>query len=196
MEQVTQIRLLAFLAVFAVMALWEAGLPRRRLTVSKKGRWLNNLGIIFLDSLILRLLTPAAAVGVAFAANQANWGLLNYLELPAIAAIIVAVIILDLVVFLQHVMFHAVPLLWRLHMVHHADLDIDLTTGLRFHPIEIIISMLIKMTVVAALGPPVIAVVIFEIILNGTAMFNHGNLGLSVAVDRYLRLLVVTPDMH
>ncbi len=196
MENATLLRLSFFLVIFAFMALWEIGLPRRSLTVSKKGRWYNNLGIVFFDTLALRLVLPAAALAVAVAAERAGWGLLNYLELPKILSIIIAVFVLDLVIYLQHLMFHAVPLLWRLHMVHHADLDIDFTTGLRFHPIEIIISMLIKMSVVAALGPPVIAVVVFEIILNGTAMFNHGNVRLSLAMDSFLRLLVVTPDMH
>ncbi|MCK5194895.1 MAG: sterol desaturase family protein [Desulfobulbaceae bacterium] len=179
-----------------LVAVWEFAAPRRRLTVSKVGRWFNNLGIIFIDSLLVKLLFPVAAMGVAAAAHKNGWGLFNYLQIPAGLSVLMSVLILDLIIYLQHLMFHAVPVLWRLHMVHHADLDIDVTTGLRFHPIEIILSMLIKMMAMAALGPPVLAVLIFEISLNGTAMFNHGNIRLSEKIDRYLRLLVVTPDMH
>lgn len=192
----TQLRLFFFIAIFVLVAGWEVAAPQRRLTVSKAGRWFNNLGIIFLDSLLLRLLFPLAGMGVAVAAQETGWGLLNLVDLPTWLTVLLAVLVLDLVIYLQHVMFHAVPALWRLHMVHHADLDFDVTTGLRFHPIEIILSMLIKMATVAALGPPVIAVFIFEIALNATAMFNHGNIRLSTAIDRILRLLLVTPDMH
>ena len=179
-----------------MVALWESAAPKRELTVSKVGRWLNNTGIIFFDSLLVKLLFPVAAMGVAAAARENGWGLLQYLQLPQWLSLVISILFLDLVIYLQHLMFHAVPLLWRLHMVHHADLDIDVTTGLRFHPIEILLSMLIKMAVVAALGPPVSAVLIFEIALNGTAMFNHGNIRLPGKVDRFLRLLLVTPDMH
>ncbi len=192
----TQLRLAAFLSIFAVIALWEIVASRRPLLVSKKERWFNNLGIILIDSLVLRILLPAGAVGIAMKAAEAKWGLFNYLSLPETISVVLAVLILDMVIYLQHLMFHATPILWRLHMVHHADMYLDLTTGLRFHPIEIIISMLIKMTVIAALGPPVSAVVIFEILLNGTAMFNHGNIRLPSALDRFLRWVVVTPDMH
>ncbi len=190
------IRLPAFVMIFAWMAIWEIRKPRRPFSVSRTQRWFNNLGVICIDTLALRMLLPAGAVGVAMAANQSGWGLFTYLALPEPMAIILAVLILDLVIYLQHLMFHATPILWRLHMMHHADLDLDLTTGLRFHPIEIIISMLIKMTVIAALGPPVISVLIFEIVLNGTAMFNHANIYLPTTVDRWLRWMVVTPDMH
>ncbi len=178
------------------MALWELIAPRRRLTVSKWGRWGNNLGIILFDTVIVRLLMPAAAMGMAIAARQSGWGLLNYFHVSQGPAIFIGVLFLDLVIYLQHLMFHAVPLLWRLHMMHHADLDIDVTTGLRFHPIEILISMGIKIAAVAVIGPPVVAVLIFEVILNGTAMFNHGNVRMPKGLDRVLRLLVVTPDMH
>ena len=139
---------------------------------------------------------PVAAVGIAIAAQDHGWGLFNVLRLPGWFSIVVSVLLLDLVIYLQHVMVHAVPLLWRVHMVHHADLDYDVTTGLRFHPIEIVLSMVIKMVVVAAFGIPVFSVLIFEIILNGTAMFNHGNIYLPEKLDRHLRHLVVTPDMH
>jgi sterol desaturase/sphingolipid hydroxylase (fatty acid hydroxylase superfamily) len=196
MNSAEVVRLGFFFGVFAVMALWELAAPRRQLTVRKTDRWLNNLGIVFLDTAMIRLLTPAAAIGVAVAANRNSWGLLPYLQLPEPFALLAGVLFLDLIIYLQHLMFHATPLLWRLHMVHHADLDIDVSTGLRFHPIEILISMGIKMGTVAILGPPVSAVLIFEVVLNGTAMFNHSNVRMPAAVDRILRLLVVTPEMH
>ncbi len=190
------IRLGFFVGIFAVMAVWEILAPRRALTVSKTVRWVNNLGLVALNTLLLRVLFPAAAVGVAaFSADQ-GWGLLNHYQVAAWLAIPVAVITMDFVIWLQHVMVHAVPALWRLHRVHHADLDYDLTTGARFHPIEIILSMLIKFATIMVLGPPVVAVILFEVILNGMAMFNHGNVRLPARLDRVLRWLVVTPDMH
>jgi sterol desaturase/sphingolipid hydroxylase (fatty acid hydroxylase superfamily) len=191
-----QIRIICFVLVMALIAVWEVLVPRRALTVSKAGRWFNNLGIILLDSFLVKILFPIAAAGVAVAAQNHGWGLFNVLPLPGWLSVFIAIIILDLIIYLQHVMFHAVPLLWRLHMVHHADLDYDVTTGLRFHPFEILLSMGIKMAVVAAFGMPVSAVLIFEITLNATAMFNHGNIYMPEKLDRYLRLLLVTPDMH
>jgi sterol desaturase/sphingolipid hydroxylase (fatty acid hydroxylase superfamily) len=193
---VTQTRIIFFFGIFALVSLWELAAPKRPLTVSKTGRWFNNFGIIVIDNILVKIIFSGAALGVAAAAAKQDWGLFNYIHLPSWLAILIAVLLLDLIIYLQHLMFHAVPLLWRLHMVHHADLDIDVTTGLRFHPIEIIISMLIKIAAVSFLGPPVIAVLIFEITLNATAMFNHGNIRLPGPVDRLLRLLVVTPDMH
>ena len=190
------IRLSFFFGIFVIMAVWELLSPRRILTTSKSVRWINNLGLVFLNTLVLRLLFPAAAVGVALFAREQGWGLFNYTQPPFVLAVIVSVIIMDGVIYLQHVMVHAVPLLWRLHRVHHADPDYDVTTGARFHPLEIILSMLIKFATILLLGPPLIAVVIFEVLLNATAMFNHGNVKLPFAVDRILRLLVVTPDMH
>ena len=191
-----QIRTLFFILVFICIAAWEILAPRRRLLVSKSERWFNNLSIIFLDSLLVKLLFPAAAVGVAIAARNHNWGLFTLFHIPEWLAIILAILLLDLFIYLQHVMVHAVPLFWRIHMMHHADLDYDVTTGLRFHPLEIIVSMGIKMAVVAGFGIPVTAVLIFEITLNATAMFNHGNIYLPERLDRWLRLIVVTPDMH
>lgn len=185
-----------FLGIFAVMAVWEVLAPRRVLTVSKTVRWLNNLGLVVLNTVLLRLLFPAAAVGMAAFASEQGWGLLNHFLVPFWIAVPAAVIAMDFVIWLQHVMVHAVPALWRLHRVHHADLDYDLTTGARFHPIEIILSMLIKIATVMVLGPPVMAVILFEVILNGMAMFNHGNVRLPSGLDRALRWLVVTPDMH
>jgi len=183
----------------AYLLLWQYGggvAPRRQLIVPKLLRWTNNLALVFLNSLILRLLFPVAAVGMAFFANKQGWGIFNYYSIPFPVAVIVSVIIMDGMIYLQHVMVHAVPTLWRLHCVHHADPDIDVTTGARFHPLEIILSMLIKFAVIIVLGPPVIAVIIFEILLNATAMFNHSNVRLNLTVDKYLRLFVVTPDMH
>ena len=175
---------------------WELLAPRRALTVSKTLRWVNNLGLVFLNSFVLRLLFPAAAVGVAAWAQQQGWGLLNLYQVPTTVAVILSVIAMDFVIWVQHVLFHAIPVLWRLHRVHHADLDYDVTTGARFHTIEIIISMIIKFATIALLGPPVVAVVIFEVMLNATAMFNHGNVGLPPRLDRVLRWVLVTPDMH
>lgn len=196
MENETTIRLGFFFGIFLVVALGELVSPRRLLQTSKAVRWISNMGIVAIDTLTVRLLFPVIGIHVAFLAHKAGWGLLNIIALPEWLSVLLGILILDLVVYLQHVMFHTVPILWRLHLVHHADLDIDVTTGLRFHPIEIVISMLIKMTAIAALGPSVFTVILFEIILNGTAMFNHGNLMLPLAFDRFLRLLVVTPDMH
>jgi len=190
------VRLGFFFGVFAIMAIWEILAPTRALTVSKAVRWANNLGLVFFNSFILRLLFPAAAVGMAAFAAENDWGLLNYYSLPAIVAVTFSVIAMDFVIYLQHVMVHAVPALWRLHRVHHADLDYDVTTGARFHTFEIILSMLIKFATIIVLGPPVVAVVIFEVVLNATAMFNHGNVSLPKGLDRVLRWFVVTPDMH
>lgn len=190
------IRLGFFFGVFALVALWETRAPRRRLTVPKAVRWANNLGLVVLNTLVLRLLFPAAAVGMAAFAVDQGWGFFNYLDAPFGLAVLLSVIALDLVIYLQHVMVHAVPALWRLHRVHHADLDYDVTTGARFHPLEIILSMLVKFATITVLGPPVVAVVIFEVVLNATAMFNHGNLRLPHPVDRILRWFLVTPDMH
>jgi len=190
------IRLGFFLGVFILIALWELRAPRRVLTVSKLVRWGNNLGLVVLNSVVLRLLFPAAAVGVAVFSTAHGWGLLNYYPQPIIPTLVLSVVAMDFVIYLQHVLVHAVPVLWRLHRVHHADLDYDVTTGARFHPFEIILSMLIKFATIVVLGPPVVAVIIFEVLLNATAMFNHGNLYLPKKLDRVLRWFVVTPDMH
>jgi sterol desaturase/sphingolipid hydroxylase (fatty acid hydroxylase superfamily) len=190
------IRMSFFFGMLAVMGLWEILAPRRALTISKLIRWVNNLGIVFFNSFIVRLLFPAAAIGVAGFAIDNGWGLLNYYEVPYAVAVVVSVIAMDFIIYLQHVMVHAVPALWRLHRVHHADLDFDVTTGARFHTIEIILSMLIKFATIVVLGPPVLAVVIFEVVLNATAMFNHANVRLPLPIDRVLRWFIVTPDMH
>ncbi len=196
MQNEVPIRLGFFFCIFAVMALWELVAPRRALTTSKLVRWSNNLSLVFFNSFVLRLIFPAAAVGMAVFANQQGWGLFNYKEVPFLVTVVASVVIMDFIIYLQHVMVHAVPILWRLHRVHHADLDIDVTTGARFHPLEIVLSMLIKFATIMLLGPPVVAVVIFEVVLNGTAMFNHGNVLLPKSIDQWLRLIVVTPDMH
>jgi len=190
------IRLGFFLGVLAVMALWEAAAPRRRREIPRLIRWTNNLALVVLDTLLLRLVFPVAAVGLAVIAAERGWGLLNALQVPAAVAVVIAVAVLDLAIYLQHVMFHAVPALWRLHRMHHADLEFDVTTGLRFHPVEILLSMGLKLAVVAALGPPAVAVLIFEVLLNATAMFNHSNLRLAPRFDQILRWFLVTPDMH
>jgi sterol desaturase/sphingolipid hydroxylase (fatty acid hydroxylase superfamily) len=189
-------RLAFFGGIFIVMLIWELLAPKRRLTVSKLQRWLHNIGLLLLNSLLLRLLFPAAAVGMAYSVGEMNWGLFNLLSLPAWFEVAAAVLLLDLAIYLQHLLMHRVPLLWRLHRVHHADLDIDLTTGSRFHTIEILLSMLIKWGVILLLGPAMLAVLIFEILLNGMAMFNHANVRLPVGLDSAMRKLLVTPDMH
>lgn len=190
------IRLAFFLGVFALIGLWEVVAPRRALTVSKVLRWTSNLGLVALNTLLLRLVFPLAAAGIAAFGVDNGWGLLNHFQVPFWIAVPVAVVAMDFVIWLQHVMVHAVPALWRLHRVHHADLDYDVTTGARFHPIEIALSMLIKFATITVLGPPVLAVVIFEVLLNATAMFNHGNIRIPAGIDRVLRWVVVTPDMH
>jgi sterol desaturase/sphingolipid hydroxylase (fatty acid hydroxylase superfamily) len=192
----SSVRLAAFALVFVLMASAEILSPRRPLRSGKARRWFRNLGIAVLNTAALRLLFPAAAVGMAWIAEERGFGLLNNVSLPYWPAVAVSIVALDLLIYLQHVTFHAVPALFRLHMVHHADLDFDLTTGNRFHPLEVIASMLIKTAAVAALGPPAVAVLAFEVLLNATAMFNHANVRIPDAVDRYLRWVVVTPDMH
>jgi len=190
------IRMGLFLGILLAMALWEVAAPRRRREIPRLLRWSSNLGIVALDTLLVRLLFPVVAVGLAVVAEQRGWGLLNIFDLPFWLAFLLSLLLLDLAIYLQHVMFHAVPALWRFHRMHHADLEFDVTTGLRFHPVEILLSMGIKLAVVLALGPPAIAVLVFEILLNATSMFNHSNIRIPIAIDRLLRLLVVTPDMH
>lgn len=190
------IRLGFFFGIFAVMALWELAAPRRRLSQPKGVRWANNIGLVVFNSFLVRLVFPLAAVGMAVFAREQGWGVLNYFAVPHWLAVLAAVIVLDFFIWLQHVMVHAVPALWRLHRMHHADLDFDVTTGARFHPLEILLSMLIKFAVIAVLGPPVLAVIVFEVLLNATSMFNHSNVRIPAGVDRVLRLFVVTPDMH
>ena len=190
------IRLAAFCGVFALMAAWELIEPRRTQTIGRGWRWPNNLGVVVVDTLLVRILFPTAAVGVALVAEAHGLGLFNVLPLPAWIGVVASVILLDLAIYFQHVLFHAVPVLWRLHRMHHADLDIDVSTGLRFHPIEILLSMVIKLAVVIALGAPAMAVLIFEVLLNATSMFNHSNVHIPERLDGVVRWFVVTPDMH
>jgi sterol desaturase/sphingolipid hydroxylase (fatty acid hydroxylase superfamily) len=190
------IRLAAFSAALAAMVLWETVEPRRSRSHARIRRWPSNFAIVALNTGLLRILLPSGAMGLALLAEQRCWGLLCNLSIPPWGALLISVVALDLAVYLQHVMFHAVPALWRVHRVHHSDLDFDVTTGARFHPIEIGLSMLIKLGAVAALGASALAVLAFEVLLNATSMFNHGNIRLPLRLDRYLRWLVVTPDMH
>jgi len=190
------IRLICFVGVLVFLATWEVIAPRRPLSVNKGLRWCSNLGLTAVNTLAVRLAFALGAVGIALVADERGWGLFHNVALPGWLAIVLSVLALDLVIYLQHVMFHAVPLFWRLHMVHHADLDFDVTTGLRFHTIEILLSMGIKAAAIVLLGPPPVAVLIFEVLLNATSMFNHSNIRMPAGVDRVLRLFVVTPDMH
>ena len=190
------IRLSFFLGVLVVMALWEVAVPRRRMEIPRLLRWSNNLALVVVDTLVVRVAFPVAAVGLAVLAQDNGWGLLNQFDLPGPVVFIIAILVLDLAIYLQHVLFHAVPALWRLHRMHHADLEFDVTTGLRFHPVEILLSMVIKLAVVMALGPPAVAVLVFEVVLNASSLFNHSNIRLPSKVDAVLRLFIVTPDMH
>jgi sterol desaturase/sphingolipid hydroxylase (fatty acid hydroxylase superfamily) len=190
------IRLGAFLLFFCAFALWELLAPRRELSVGRTRRWPGNLGILLADILTVRVLVPTAAVGASLYAAGNGIGLIHYLNLRLSVAALIGFLALDLVIYTQHVVFHKVPWLWRLHRMHHADLDIDVTTGVRFHPLEILISLFIKIAVILALGIPVVAVILFEVVLNVTSMFNHSNVAMPAWLDRVLRLIVVTPDMH
>ena len=190
------LRLAVFLGVLLVMAGWELAAPRRRQEIPRVLRWTNNLALVVVDTIILRLTFPILAVGLALMAEGRGWGLFNVLDLPLWLAVLLSILLLDLAIYLQHVLFHAVPGLWRLHRMHHADLEFDVTTGLRFHPVEIVLSMVIKLAVVSALGAPAVAVLVFEVLLNATALFNHANVRLPAGLDRVLRWVVVTPDMH
>lgn len=192
----TSIRLGFFLGIFALVALWELARPRRRLTQPRWLRWYANLGIVAFNTALAWLLVPLAPIALAVLAENRGWGILNLVSLPFWLELLLALVVLDLVIYLQHVMFHAVPALWRLHRMHHADLDFDVTTGARFHPLEMLASVSIKMAAVVLVGPPAVAVLVFEILLNGTSMFNHGNVRLPARLDRALRWIIVTPDMH
>lgn len=189
-------RLAVFLGMLLLMVVWEIAAPRRRQEIPRLLRWTNNIGIVVIDTILVRLAFPVVAVGLAIISQERGWGFFNIFELPGPLVFVVSLLALDLAIYLQHVMFHAVPALWRLHRMHHADLEFDVTTGLRFHPGEILLSMGIKLAVVAALGPPAVVVLLFEILLNASSMFNHSNIKIPRSIDGVLRLLVVTPDMH
>ncbi len=189
-------RLFAFAVIFAIFALAEFALPRRSLTANKPKRWLSNLTLVAINTIAMRFVAPTSLIAVADFARLNHWGLLNKVDLPVWFVVVLAVIALDFIIYLQHVLFHALPMLWRLHRVHHADLDLDVTTGLRFHTMEIALSLGIKFVAVLLLGAPPIAVLTFEVLLNGTSIFNHANLKLPIWLDRILRVVIVTPDMH
>ena len=191
-----EIRLGCFLGIFIIMAISELRGPKRGLKAPKRGRWLINLGITFLNMAVVRVIFAAGAMGTALWAASRGWGLFNNIAMPPVIEGLICIALLDLLIYTQHVVFHHVKPFWRLHMMHHTDLDIDVTTGARFHPVEIFLSMLIKIAAVAALGAPAWSVVVFEVILNGLAMFNHSNVSLPQGLDRVLRKVIVTPDMH
>lgn len=195
-EHEAAIRVGCFLAIFAIVAVAEIFAPRRPLTRKRSLRWFENGSLHLLNSLIPRLLFPVLPAGMALLWSQNGWGLFNTAPLPDTAAFLLSILAFDLLVYAQHLLFHRVQIFWRLHRVHHTDLDLDLTSALRFHPLEIVVSLLLKMAAVALLGPPAVAVLLFEILLNGMAMFNHGNIRIPALPDRLLRRIVVTPDMH
>jgi sterol desaturase/sphingolipid hydroxylase (fatty acid hydroxylase superfamily) len=190
------VRLGFFFGILAVMALWEVLAPRRPLTTSKGARWFTNLTITFANSALLRVVFPTSAAGVAMWAQTRGWGLFSAMPFGGGLAGVASVLLLDLLIYAQHVSFHHIPLFWRLHKMHHTDLDLDVTSGARFHPAEIVLSMVIKTAAIVALGAPAWAVIVFEVVLNGTAMFNHSNIRIPLGLDRIVRMLVVTPDMH
>jgi sterol desaturase/sphingolipid hydroxylase (fatty acid hydroxylase superfamily) len=190
------VRLGAMLLIVLLVASWEIIRPRRPLSISKSLRWTNNWLLSVLNSVLLSLLFPVMAVGVAALAAEKNWGLFNMLDVPAWLGIPLFILAFDLAIYWQHRIYHWVPALWRLHRMHHADPDFDVSTGIRFHPVSIVLSMLIKMSVVVLLGPPALAVLISEVLLNVTSMFNHGNIYIPTRIDRFLRRILVTPDMH
>jgi sterol desaturase/sphingolipid hydroxylase (fatty acid hydroxylase superfamily) len=190
------IRLGVFGSILAAMVVWELLAPRRRQSIGRAARWPSNIGVVVLDTVLVRLMFPIGAVALALLGEARGWGLFNAFDVSAWVAVPLGIVLLDLAIYLQHALFHAVPALWRLHRMHHADLEFDVTTGIRFHPIEILLSMGIKLGVVAALGTPAVAVLIFEVLLNATSMFNHSNVCMPAWLDRALRWVVVTPDMH
>jgi sterol desaturase/sphingolipid hydroxylase (fatty acid hydroxylase superfamily) len=190
------LRLAVALAVLTAMALWELAAPMRRAEMPRLLRWSNNLALVALDAALVRLVLPVTLAGFAALIQTQGWGILTLTPLPGWLEVVLTLLLLDLAIWAQHRAFHHVPALWRLHRMHHADLDFDVTTGLRFHPVEILISVGIKMAVIAALGAPPVAVLAFEVILNASSLFNHANIRLPARVDRLLRLVIVTPDMH
>ncbi len=196
LENETGIRLVCFVTILAAMAAWEGIAPRRTLSIHRPLRWISNLGLAALNGLLVRFIAPLGAISIAVLAESLGWGLFNVVSLPYWLVVLTSVIVLDLAIYLQHVMFHAVPLFWRLHMVHHADLDLDVTSGLRFHTLEIFLSLGIKALAILLLGAPAVAVLIFEVLLNATSMFNHSNVRMPLGLDRVLRWMLVTPDMH
>lgn len=190
------VRIGAFAGLLVLFSLIEALVPKRHRMQTRVKRWITNLSMVVISNMLVRLLFPVAAMGTAAYAEQKGWGLLNLVSMPFEVNILLSIILLDFAIYWQHVASHKIPLLWALHKMHHADRDIDATTGVRFHPVEIILSMLYKMAVILILGPTAVAVLLFEIILNGSAMFNHANMRLPKRLDRLIRYVFVTPDMH
>ncbi len=190
------IRMGFFVGVLGLVSSWELLKPRRKLTQKKLARWLPNLGVVTFNTVLLRFIFPMSAVGFALTARENNWGIFNQLRVPLPWVLLISLILLDLTIYLQHVSFHLLPVFWHFHKMHHADLDIDVTTGVRFHPVEILISMGFKFAIIALLGIPTLAVLIFEVVLNAMSMFTHANIYMKPLVDRYLRWMFVTPDMH
>ena len=195
-EYESYIRLGSFLGLFALLTIWEISTPKRELLELRRFRWISNIGLIVISSVLIRFILPTAAVGIALHVEQENLGFLNHFDLPFAFQFVLAFILMDLAIYFQHVMFHALPLFWRFHRVHHSDLDCDITTGLRFHPLEIVVSILFKFLVIASVGVPVLAVVIFEVILNAASMFTHSNIKIPSSFERIVRWFIVTPDMH
>ena len=191
------IRLAVFITVFVLLAAGETLMPRRARSVVRRWRWPTNMALVVLNTLVLRMGLPLTAVGMAVIAEQRGWGLLHAAgSIPTVLAVVVAILLLDFAIYLQHVLIHAVPFLWRVHRMHHADIDVDVTTGSRFHPVEILLSMLVKFASIGVLGASPLAVLLFEVLLNVGSLFNHANLGLPPWLDRILRLFTVTPDLH
>lgn len=190
------VRLAVFLSVFVVLAILEKIRPRRHLLVSKTRRWFANLAIVILNTLVMRLLIPIAPYGMAVFAQSKGWGVFNQLKLAGMPEIVASLLLLDLVIYLQHRTFHHMSLLWRIHRMHHTDLDLDVSSGTRFHPLEMVVSVMIKLLAVCLLGSSPLSVLLFEILLNATSMFNHANVRIPVRIDRWLRMILVTPDMH
>ncbi len=190
------LRIGVFLTILAAMAFWETILPKRPWKSRRRIRWTHHLVLSAVNTAVVRIALPVTVAAYALHLESIGFGLLNVLGLPAWIKVVCAILLLDLAIYAQHVLFHKIPLFWRLHRMHHTDLDFDVTTGIRFHPLEILLSMAIKFAIVALIGAPATAVVIFEIILNATSMFNHGNVRLHPGADRILRLFIVTPDMH
>ena len=185
-----------FLLVLSAMLIWEVLAARRLQRIPRSSRWPGNFVVVVLGAITVRVGFPLTAAGLALMASDRGWGLLNQVEMPFDITILLSVLVLDMAIYFQHRMFHALPLLWRLHRMHHADLEFDVSTGLRFHPIEVLLSMAIKMLIVLLIGAPALAVLVFEILLSTSSLFNHGNVRLPHKLDRWLRFILVTPDMH
>ncbi|HEY3487662.1 MAG TPA: sterol desaturase family protein [Gammaproteobacteria bacterium] len=185
-----------FIFILIILALLESSSPRRRYSVDRKQRWLTNFSLLFTDTLAVRLCFPLAATGVALYAQQRGIGLFNRFELPPYLSWFCGLLILDCLIYWQHRLMHRIPLLWRLHKVHHTDIDLDLSTGIRFHPLEVLLSMLLKTGFILLFGIPAAAVLLFEILLNGFSLYTHSNLALPARLEPWLRRLLVTPDMH